>query len=156
MEQVRLGPIREGAGRLHPVVRRSSQARSQCTRHQLVTHGIRPLHPAPTERDVVKKIAANGFQLPPPKDSNMYGQGIYFATDTTKSAQSMYTGGQETGQLLLCKVLLGKSCAVKSLKTGHPLVKAWKPNKKGGYLDLNAKIVKEAGFDSVFAQRDSR
>jgi hypothetical protein len=58
-----------------------------------------------------ENIPKTGFLAPQPpkpgKPPGMYGQGIYFATDSSKSAQEIYTGG--SNKLLLCVVLLGKS-----------------------------------------------
>lgn len=42
----------------------------------------------------------------------MYGKGVYFASDSSKSAQEMYTKG--SNMLLVCDVLLGKSWTVPS------------------------------------------
>eukprot|EP00095_Tigriopus_kingsejongensis_P009491 maker-scaffold661_size154698-snap-gene-0.22 protein:Tk09491 transcript:maker-scaffold661_size154698-snap-gene-0.22-mRNA-1 annotation:"predicted protein" len=55
----------------------------------------------------VKDIPKNGFREPDPNPANgkrgMYGQGIYFATDSSKSARDIYTKG--SNKLLLCNVL---------------------------------------------------
>jgi hypothetical protein len=66
----------------------------------------------------------------------MFGQGIYFATDSSKSARDIYTKG--SNKLLLCKVLLGRSMEVK--KSDH---------------SLNLQKLRSANFDSVFAPRGS-
>ncbi len=66
----------------------------------------------------------------------MYGQGIYFATDSSKSAQEIYTKGSH--KLLLCKVLLGRSKEVKA--ANHALC---------------FRKLQQEGFDSVFAPRGS-
>ena len=64
-----------------------------------------------TSDEGVKGITENGFKMPNPNplpyQRSMYGQGIYFATDSSKSAQEIYTKGSK--KLLLCNVLLGKS-----------------------------------------------
>merc|ERR1712183_389227 len=66
----------------------------------------------------------------------MYGAGIYFATDSSKSAREIYTKG--SNKLLVCTVLLGKTMNVSGAdKT----------------LDLNK--LRTRGFDSVFAPRNS-
>ena len=63
----------------------------------------------------LKEIIKKGFKMPetnprPPKKRGMFGQGIYFATDSSKSARSIYTQGSQ--KLLLCQVILGKSMTV--------------------------------------------
>eukprot|EP00095_Tigriopus_kingsejongensis_P005770 snap_masked-scaffold51_size454968-processed-gene-3.10 protein:Tk05770 transcript:snap_masked-scaffold51_size454968-processed-gene-3.10-mRNA-1 annotation:"predicted protein" len=59
----------------------------------------------------IHDIPKNGFREPNPNPANgkrgMYGQGIYFATDSSKSAQHIYTGG--SNRLLLCNVFLGQA-----------------------------------------------
>ena len=86
----------------------------------------------------VKGITKNGFRLPDENPSDdkrgMFGQGIYFATDSSKSAQEIYTKG--SGKLLLCQVILGKSKVVHEAD-----------NK------LNKKKLKEQKYDSVYAPR---
>ena len=51
----------------------------------------------------VQGITKEGFRLP--TSPGMYGKGIYLATDSSKSAQEIYTKGSKT--LLLCDVFLG-------------------------------------------------
>ena len=53
-------------------------------------------------------ITTNGFRLP--SKAGMFGAGIYFATDSSKSAQTIYTKG--SGKLLLCDVFLGDSLTI--------------------------------------------
>ena len=85
----------------------------------------------------------------------MFGQGAYFATDASKSAQDIYTKGSSC--LILCDVLLGKACEVAGLESRHPLHKHVKMSKKRRpYLDVNQEKVNAAGFDSVFAPRNTR
>ena len=79
-------------------------------------------------------ITNNGFRIGNP---GMYGAGIYFATDSSKSSQDIYTKG--SNKLLLCKVLLGKNKVIKAADK---------------HLS-HAKLQKE-GFDSVFAPRNSK
>ena len=66
----------------------------------------------------------------------MYGQGIYFATDSSKSAREIYTKG--SNKLLLCNVLIGKSL---------------KLNKSDNQMCY--KKLRKLGYDSVFAPRDT-
>ena len=47
-----------------------------------------------TSNEGVKGITENGFRLPDPSKDNMYGAGIYFATDSSKSARDIYTKGR--------------------------------------------------------------
>ena len=88
-----------------------------------------------------ENIPKNGFRLPGPpppgKQGGMYGQGIYFATDSSKSAQAIYTKG--SNKLLLCDVLLGKS---KTVLRAAP--------------DLNYETLRKEKFDSVFAPRGTK
>jgi hypothetical protein len=107
-----------------------------------------------TAADVARLIAEGGFNLPARKPDNMFGQGIYLATDSSKSAQHMYTKGTNT--VILCDVLLGKNCTIKGLTTHHPLQWFVKRKSSRAYLDVIEKDVRDAGFDSVFAARDSR
>lgn len=93
-----------------------------------------------TSDEGVKGITENGFRLP---DENlqdgkrgMFGQGIYFATDSSKSAQQIYTKG--SGKLLLCQVILGKSKSVLAAD-----------NK------LNKNKLRDQKYDSIFAPRGS-
>ncbi len=64
----------------------------------------------------------------------MFGPGIYFSTDSSKSARNIYTRGSE--KLLLCEVLLGRS---KRVERADP--------------DLTLERIRREGFDSVFAPR---
>ena len=88
-----------------------------------------------------ENIPKNGFRLPGPpppgKQGGMYGQGIYFATDSSKSAQEIYTKG--SNKLLLCDVLLGKSKAVNQASP-----------------ELDYATLRKEKFDSVFAPRDTK
>ncbi|XP_046848079.1 uncharacterized protein LOC124441657 [Xenia sp. Carnegie-2017] len=69
-----------------------------------------------------------------PNKPGMFGQGIYFATDSSKSAQDIYTKGSQT--LLLCQVILGKSLTVKEAD-----------------YTLNKKKLRSQNCDSVYAPR---
>lgn len=66
----------------------------------------------------------------------MFGQGIYFATDSSKSAREIYTKG--SNKLLLCDVFLGKVKEVRS-------VDRW----------WNRKKLRSQKFDSLHAPRNS-
>ena len=91
-----------------------------------------------TGEDGIEKIPREGFKMPAPNGRrSMFGQGIYFATDSSKSAQEIYTKG--TGKLLLCDVLLGNPKTVLSRDPSLTLEK-----------------IRGEGFDSVFAPRDSQ
>ena len=108
-----------------------------------------------TSKEGVDGITKDGFRLPGRSDKNMFGQGVYFATDSTKSAQDMYTKGSY--QLLLCDVHLGKSCTIKGLNESHPLSRHVKQAQSVSpprpYLDVDLAKVHGAGFDSVCAPR---
>jgi hypothetical protein len=85
-------------------------------------------------------IGQSHFRMPGPvpqgQRGGMYGQGIYFATDSSKSAQTIYTKG--SNKLLLCDVILGKSLKVNNSDHG-----------------LNADRLRKARCDSVYAPRGS-
>ena len=106
-----------------------------------------------TSTDGVASICENGFKLPARSKQNMFGCGIYFATDSSKSAQKIYTKGSNC--LLLCDVLMGKSCRIGGLTEDHPL-REFVRNISPPSLNVDAKIMKKKRFDSVYAQRDSR
>ncbi|CAB3999613.1 partial [Paramuricea clavata] len=92
-----------------------------------------------TSNDGLEDIIRNGFSMPkaipqPPKKRGMYGQGIYFATDSSKSARDIYTKGSQ--KLLLCQVILGKSMTVEKADNS-----------------LNKKTLNANKCDSVYAPR---
>ena len=58
----------------------------------------------------------SGFRLPEKSKHNMFGQGVYFASNSSKSAQEIYT--KKSNKLLVCKVLLGKSLAATTAMNG--------------------------------------
>ena len=87
-----------------------------------------------TSADAVDKIVKDGFLVGSP---GMYGAGVYFATDSSKSAQRIYTKG--SNQLLLCEVLLGKSKTVfRAIPT------------------MTLQKLKSDGYDSIYAQRGTK
>ena len=88
-----------------------------------------------TSVEAAENIIAKGFKLP--KTAGMFGKGIYFATDSSKSAQDMYTKGSNL--LLLCEVNLGRC------KTEE---------KDKSYMD--SKILQYLGYDSLYAKRNTR
>jgi len=91
-----------------------------------------------TGRDGIEKIPREGFKMPDTAGKrHMYGPGIYFATDSSKSAQEIYTKG--TRKLLLCDVLLGKE---KIVRKADP--------------SLTLQKIRAEGYDSVLAPRDSK
>ena len=91
-----------------------------------------------TSDEGIREIPRMGFKLPEPGDRKlMYGPGIYFATDSSKSAQDQYTRG--CNKLLLCDVLLGNAKRVEI--ADHT---------------LNLEKIRQEDFDSVFAPRDTK
>jgi hypothetical protein len=82
----------------------------------------------------VNGIVSNGFRLGKP---GMYGAGIYFATDSSKSSQQIYTKG--SNKLLLCQVFLGKAKTVISADKS-----------------LTKESLRSEGYDSVFAPRGTK
>ena len=110
-----------------------------------------------TGTEGVEGIPNSGFRLPAKSEDNMFGRGVYFATDSSKSAQHMYTKGSNS--LLLCDVLMGKACEVLGLagKSKSPLSKyIKKSSKKRLYLDVEEEDMRRERFDSVFAPRGTR
>ena len=98
-----------------------------------------------TRADAAERIAKDGFKLPPSRASTttrrrlMFGRGVYFASDSSKSAQHTYTRGECT--LLVCDVLLGKP---------RPVITA-------DYdADNEAKRTGPNGYDSVYAVPNTR
>ena len=87
-----------------------------------------------TSKEAVDAIIKTGFLMP--KKPGMYGRGIYFATDASKSAQEIYTKG--SNMLLLCDVLLGRVLTVKAAKP-----------------DATLASLRANNFDSLFAKRDT-
>ena len=111
-----------------------------------------------TSVDGVRGITENGFRLPSRSEDNMFGCGVYFATDSTKSAQQLYTKG--SNRLLLCEVVLGNQVTVEGLSRTakkHALSKHVKTSSKHRqFLDVHLPKVRREGFDSVYAQRGTR
>ena len=108
-----------------------------------------------TSREGLEGIPRTGFRLPDRRQDNMFGQGIYFAADSSKSAQKLYTKGSCC--LLLCDVLIGKTCTVPGLDVKHPLSEHVKKSSNGRrFLDVDKEKMHRAGFDSVFAPRGNR
>ena len=110
-----------------------------------------------TSAEATNGIAKDGFRLPPKGQGNMFGQGIYLATDSTKSANPLYTKG--SNRLLVCDTLLGSTCAVEGWSKPFPLSKHMKRSSTGSnsgrnYLDVDLASVRREGFDSVFAPRN--
>ena len=99
-------------------------------------------------------IPKHGFRVPEWSDGNMFGRGIYFAPDSSKSAQARYTKGSKA--LILCDVLLGEVCEVPGLLAQHALSKYVKISQKGSpFLDVDENKIRKEGFDSVYAPRDT-
>ena len=94
-----------------------------------------------TSEEGIRKIPKEGFRLPKPalpgERKHMYGAGIYFSTDSSKSAQDIYTKGCD--KLLLCDVLLGEAKKVEKADQ-----------------TLSLEKIRREGFDSVFAPRDTK
>lgn len=96
------------------------------TRSELKFHG--------TTKDSIDNIVKGGFKEP--RKPGMFGFGIYFATDSSKSAQQKYTKGSD--KILLCDVLVGRSLTLDSAQN-----------------TLDYQQIKDKGYDSVFARRGS-
>jgi len=52
-------------------------------------------------KEGVDGIPKTGFRIPEWSDTNMFGRGVYFATDSSKSANELYTKGSKC--IILCK-----------------------------------------------------
>ncbi|KAJ3048283.1 hypothetical protein HK097_010706, partial [Rhizophlyctis rosea] len=90
-----------------------------------------------TSEEGVSGIIATGFRLPDASKNNMYGQGIYFATDSSKSGQHIYTKGSNC--LLVCDVLIGKELTVdRDMK------------------DMNLAKIRKMKYDSMYAARGTK
>lgn len=89
-----------------------------------------------TNRTAIENIIATGFILPK-GGKHMYGKGIYFASDSSKSAQNIYTKGSQ--MLLVCEVLLGRSMTVESAAQAMTL-----------------KTLTDKKYDSLFAKRNTK
>lgn len=100
------------------------------TRCDLKFHG--------TTAEACINIIRSGFKLPSGK-GQMFGPGIYFASDSSKSAQELYTKGSK--MLLVCEVLLGKAKTV-----GQACKCKWMTQKK----------LTDEGYDSLFAKRGTK
>ena len=87
-----------------------------------------------TSEDAVNAII-KGFKLP--NKTGLYGKRVYFASDSSKSAQEIYTKGSNT--LLLCKIALGKTYTV-----------------EGGQQNMTLEKLTKHGYDSLFAKRGTR
>eukprot|EP01018_Ginkgo_biloba_P035956 Gb_31147 [translate_table: standard] len=96
---------------------------------QLLFHG--------TDDNAIQSIIKKGFKLPAKNKKNMFGQGCYFATDSTKSAQQMYTKG--SNKLLLCEVHLGHTWTVQE-----------------PYPDMDLEKIRKRGYDSIFSKRKGK
>lgn len=112
-----------------------------------------------TSAEATDGIAEKGFLLPPKGERNMFGQGVYLATDSTKSANTLYTKG--SNRLLICEALLGHTCTIEGWSTPFPLREYMKTSKTGSnkgknFLDVDLDSVRQRGFDSVYAARDCR
>ncbi|XP_065583318.1 uncharacterized protein LOC136042298 [Artemia franciscana] len=91
-----------------------------------------------TNTEACENIITNGFRLPRNDgQQRMFGCGIYFATDSSKSAQQIYTKGSNI--LILCDVLLGKE-----MKVSTP------------QYTMTYNTIRSLGYDSLFAPRDTK
>eukprot|EP00045_Choanoeca_perplexa_P019434 m.2836 g.2836 ORF g.2836 m.2836 type:complete len:1937 (-) comp4132_c0_seq1:121-5931(-) len=105
----------------------------------------------------IEAIAENGFRLPKPGDHNMFGRGIYFASNSSKAAQEVYT--KQSQKLLVCEVYLGKTCTIEGMQADHALKRHQKPSTSHPgkhYLDVDESKVARYGYQAVFGKRDTR
>ena len=85
-----------------------------------------------TGKEGIENIPKEGFRISKKQPPNMFGDGIYFSSCASKSAQAIYTKG--SNKILLCEVILGKSKIVES----HD-------------YNLTLDKIRQEGFDSVHA-----
>jgi len=110
------------------------QERYKSRKSQLLNpHGLTVWKFHGSSSDNISKIMDTGFKVG--TSGGMYGTGIYFATDSTKSEK--YSSKYKSNQLLLCKLALGK---------------VWTLNSAA--LNLNPSQVLP-NYDSVFAPRQT-
>uniref|UniRef100_A0A0G4F1Y3 Poly [ADP-ribose] polymerase n=1 Tax=Chromera velia CCMP2878 TaxID=1169474 RepID=A0A0G4F1Y3_9ALVE len=109
-----------------------------------------------TTAEATDAICKTGFRLPERKDTNMFGQGVYFARNSTKSAQRLYTKG--SGLLIVCEVVKGRVLNLSAgfnTKMPKSLSDAVKKNSQGRWFDVDLSKMQMAGFDSVMAPRET-
>lgn len=86
----------------------------------------------------IRNIPKGGFWDPEKHSkTGMFGKGIYFSTNSSKSGQYVYTKG--TNKLLICEVLLGNSKVVQTSDN-----------------NLSLDTIRHEGYDSVYAPRDTK
>jgi len=92
-----------------------------------------------TNTAAVESIISTGFLKPEAKkkSKSMFGEGIYFASDSSKSAQDRYTRG--SNMLLVCDVLLGKTFTVST-----------------AMHSMTGRELNRRGYDSLFAKRGTK
>ena len=100
-----------------------------------------------TSIHAIKEITEYGFRLP--ENPGMYGKGIYLATDSSKSAQEIYTKGSM--KLLLCEVFLGKTFTFSGSNQRISFLDTERAF-KGNYGN---KFLTDHKCDSVYAPRNS-
>ena len=95
-----------------------------------------------TTADAAESIVKTGFRLPSPKPGRppMFGQGVYFASNSSKSAQTIYTKTSKHATLLVCNVYLGQV---------RPMVEA---DPKAHERAQRERLA----YDSVYAKPNSR
>lgn len=89
-----------------------------------------------TNKEAVDNIVKSGFKMPM-YGHQMFGKGVYFATDSSKSALKRYT--KDSKMLLVCEVLLGRCLTVESAQP---------------HMNFNA--LRAMGYDSLFAKRGTK
>ena len=89
-----------------------------------------------SSKEGVDLITKDGFKIFPSNGGNMFGDGVYLASDSSKSAREIYT--KNSNMLLLCKVALGKCLTVTTAQK-----------------EMTGEILRKKGYDSLFAKRDS-
>eukprot|EP00961_Rhodomonas_salina_P020910 281376-Rhodomonas_salina.1 len=108
-----------------------------------------------TGSEGVEGIPRTGFRLPPWSEDNMFGMGVYFATDSpSPRARKPFT---PRAVAACCCVTLGRACTVNGLECPSSLKDHVKQSKKNRlFLDVDKDKVRRAEFDSVHAPRGTR
>ena len=96
----------------------------------------------------VQGITKEGFRLP--TSPGMYGKGIYLATDSSKSAQKIYTKGSNT--LLLCDVFLGNSYQFQGSNDRNKFCHDEQVSRSPNY---GKSFLQKHKCDSIYAPRNS-
>ena len=100
----------------------------------------------------IEGITKEGFKLP--EKAGMFGKGLYFATDSSKSAQDRYTKG--SNKLLLCDVFLGNCLVIRGAPEREKFISDTSNRNHRGQAGRSLEkwhLRKKLKKDSIFAPR---